>query len=314
MALSMFWDRFQVLTKLGEGSFGKIFKGIDSISKRSVAIKVETRKCNGQNQLKLESKVYKALEGTVVNKDVRWPKCYGYGKDDKGNNIMVMDLLGPNIEQILNKATHHKLMPVSVAYLAEKMITLVERFHLAGFIHRDLKPQNFVINYCEQRYPRYPELFLIDYGLAKSYIETDTKSHVPYLQKRSLKGTVRYSSINTHLGVDQSRRDDLQSLGYILIYMLMGELPWQNLMGKDKEKREGYHSIMLVKMATPVEELVKDLPQPIQIPMLSYMLYVSSLMYKEEPNYEYLRKLFSPIAATFQGNLHRGAVLTVDQK
>jgi len=307
MPTSVFFDRFRILKKLGEGSFGKIFKGIDTISNRLVAIKVETSKSSSHSQLKTESKIYKEMEGTLITKNTRWPKLHSFGKDDDGNHIMVMDLLGPNIETILKKTTHNHLMPISVAYLAEKMITLVERFHSNGFVHRDLKPQNFVIEYCEQTYPRFPEVFLIDYGLAKCYIELDQKTHTPFSQKKSLKGTVRYSSINTHLGIDQSRRDDMQSLGYIFVYMLLGKLPWQNLM-RDREKKEGYHHIMVVKMRTSVEQLVENIPQPIRESLTLYLFYVNSLMYHEEPNYEYCRTLFRNLAGNFTGNLFKGAL------
>lgn len=310
------FDRFRLITKLGEGSFGKIFKGIDTISNVLVAVKLETQKGGSHSQLKTEAKIYKEMEGTLINKTVRWPKLHCFGTDKKGNCIMVMDLLGPNIESLLQKTESWKLSPVSVAYFAEKMITLVERFHLNGFVHRDLKPQNFVIEYCEKTYPKYPEIFLIDYGLAKSYVEPDKKTHAPFSQKKALKGTVRYSSINTHLGIDQSRRDDMQSLGYILLYMLLGRLPWQNLM-KDRDKKEAYHHIMILKMKTSADVLVEKLPEPIKKSMLSYILYVGSLMYHEKPNYEYCRSLFKDIASSFDGNIFKGVVpkiLTQTQK
>ena len=272
-----------------------------------MAIKVETSKSSSHSQLKTEYKIYKAMEGSLVSKNVRWPKLHSFGRDDVGNHIMVMDLLGPNIETILKKTTHNRLIPVSVAYMAEKMLTLVERFHFNGFVHRDLKPQNFVIEYCENTFPRFPEVFLIDYGLAKGYIESDEKTHTPFAQKKSLKGTVRYSSIHTHLGIDQSRRDDMQSLGYIFVYMALGKLPWQNLM-RERDKKEGYHHIMLVKMRTSVEQLVENVPQPLKNALTAYILYVDSLMYHEEPNYEYCRTLFKNMASGFTGNLFKGAL------
>jgi serine/threonine protein kinase len=295
-----YFDRFRLISKLGEGSFGKIYKGIDTVSNRLVAIKVEQK--GGSSQLKTESKIYKELEGTPVSKGVRWPKMYDFGRDTLGNNIMIMDLLGPNIESIMKKSVDKHLSGTSVAFLAEKMITLVERFHMAGYVHRDLKPQNFVIEYCEQTYPRFPEVFLIDYGLAKGFLDSTKKEHAPFSQKKSLKGTVRYSSCNTHLGIDQSRRDDMQSLAYIFIYMLLGRLPWQNLM-KDRDKKEAYHLILLKKMSTPIEELAQGIQEPMRNAVISYFLYANSLMYHEEPNYNYCRSLFYDILTEFTGNL-----------
>lgn len=305
------FDRFRLITKLGEGSFGQIFKGFDTSTNKLVAVKLETKKGGSgrHSQLRTEAKIYKEMEGTLVNKNVRWPKLHCFGSDKDGNCIMVMDLLGPNIETLLSKTTHGKFHPVTVAYFAEKMITLVEQFHLNGFVHRDLKPQNFVIEYfdSDSSYPKYPEIYLIDYGLAKSYVQPDKKTHAPFDQKKSLKGTVRYSSINTHLGIDQSRRDDLQSLGYILLYMLLGKLPWQNLM-KNRSKAEAYHHIMVLKMSTPAETLVEKLPEPMRSNMLSYILYVNSLMYHEKPRYDFCRSLFSEIALRFDGNIFAGAL------
>jgi serine/threonine protein kinase len=329
-----FLDRFRLLSKLGEGSFGEIFKAIDIITNRLVAIKVETNKSTSQNQLKKEAQIYKEMEGTLITKNVRWPKLHFFGAiqnrclsdietdhrkiydqnfqdkcnittGNRINYIMVMDLLGPNFESILKKTPYNRLSPTSIAYLAEKMITLVERFHFNGFVHRDLKPQNFVIEYCEHHYPKYPEVYLIDYGLAKHYIERKKKTHIPFDQEKSLKGTVRYSSVNTHLGINQSRRDDMQSLGYILLYMLLGKLPWQNLM-KNRDKKEAYYHIMILKMRTTAEQLTNDLNGDIHDAMLSYLLYVNSLMYDEQPNYGYCRTLFTKIASQFTGNIFKG--------
>ena len=183
--------------------FGEIFKAIDIITNRLVAIKVETSKSSSQTQLKREAQIYKDMEGTLITKNVRWPKLHLFTsiakpfpannnnnpaeRRDKINYIMVMDLLGPNIESILKKTPYNRLSSTSTAYLAEKMVNLVQRFHFGGFVHRDLKPQNFVIEYCEHHYPRYPEVFLIDYGLAKNYIQKDKRMHAPFDQKKTLK-------------------------------------------------------------------------------------------------------------------------------
>jgi len=301
----LLFDRFRLITKLGEGSFGEIFKGIDTVSNKLVAVKIERDKSGSHSQLKTEAKIYKEMDGTLINKSIRWPKMHCFGTNKNGDCMMVMDLLGPNVDFLLHKMKRGMFSPVAVAYFAEKMITLVERFHLSNFVHRDLKPQNFVIEYpYDHKYPRYPEIFLIDYGLAKAYMEPDKKTHAPFAQKKSLKGTVRYSSINTHLGIDQSRRDDMQSLGYIFLYMLLGKLPWQNLM-KDRDKKEAYHLIMILKMKISSEDLVEDVPHSIQKAMLSYILYVGSLMYHEKPNYEYCRSLFKDLASTFDGDIFK---------
>jgi serine/threonine protein kinase len=298
----LLFNRFRIITKLGQGSFGQIFKGIDTSNNRLVALKLETSKGSSHGQLKTESKIYQAMDGVPINENVRWPKLHSFKADNHGCSILVMDLLGPNIDSLLQRADHKRFAPETVAYFAEKMIDLVERFHANGFVHRDLKPQNFVIELCEKKYPKYPEVYLIDYGLAKSYIEPDKHKHAQFVQHKSLKGTVRYSSVNTHLGIDQSRRDDVQSLGYIILYMLLGKLPWQNLM-KGHDKSEAYHHIMILKMKLSCTRLVETLHDPIKTAVLSYLLYVNALMYHEKPNYAYMKSLFQNIASSFQGNI-----------
>ena len=304
----LLFNRFELRDKVGEGSFGKIYRGFDTTTDRLVAIKIESSKQSSHGQLKNEARVYRDLDGASIGKrGIRWPKIRGFGKDpDTGNNILVMDLLGPNLDTVLRKSIGSRLSPTAAAYLAEKMLNLVETLHMHGYVHRDLKPQNFVIEYCDAALPRFPEVFLIDYGLAKAFVTPDKKFHVSPQMRRSMKGTVRYSSVHTHLGMDQSRRDDLHSLGYMIVYMLLGRLPWQNLM-KDREKSEAYHHIMIVKMGTPVEKLLEDVPESIRKALTLYFYYVNSLMYDKEPNYQYCRDLFNDVAIGFTGNLLKQA-------
>ena len=307
---SSFFERFKLISRLGEGSFGKIYKGIDNTTNKLVAIKVETKKETSHNQLKTEMIIYKDLQGSFVNNsiNIKWPQIYKYDDplDSVGSQILVMDLLGPNLNCILKKGINGKLSIGTVAYFAEKMITLVEKFHLAGYVHRDLKPHNFVLEYCENVYPKYPEIFLIDYGLAKKYVQDGR--HIPFTQKKAMKGTIVYSSVHTHLGIDQSRRDDLESLGYIFVYLILGILPWHNIM-KEKtlgcDKKLVYAKIMIAKMKTPTEKMLKGIPEPIKSSILAYFLYVNSLMYHQEPNYNYIRSLFKEITKKyFMGNIY----------
>lgn len=303
----VFFDRFVLLSKLGEGTFGTIFKGFDTITKEKVAIKVESKKQSSSGQLKTEAKMYKLMENVLVSRSRPWPKLHFFGKDERENHVMIMDLLGPNIEEVLKKTAKFRLASETIAYMAEKMITLVEKFHDKGFVHRDLKPQNFVLEHFEERFPKYPELYLIDYGLAKPFIDEKSNTHAPFIQEKGLKGTVRYTSINTHLGIDQSRRDDIQSLGYIFTYMALGKLPWQNQM-KNREKLEGYYNIMNIKMCTPVEILTDKIHEPLKKAITSYILYSESLAYHEEPNYNYCRELFRRVSDNFTGNIFKNSL------
>jgi casein kinase 1 epsilon len=129
-------------------------------------------------------------------------------------------------------------------------------------------------------------VYIIDYGLAKKYRDLQTHKHIPYRENKNLTGTARYASVNTHLGVEQSRRDDLESLGYVLMYFLRGSLPWQGL--KAGTKKQKYDKISEKKMLTPVEVLCKSYPSE----FISYFHYCRSLRFEDKPDYSYLKRLF----------------------
>jgi casein kinase 1 epsilon len=154
--------------------------------------------------------------------------------------------------------------------------------HTRGFLHRDIKPDNFLMGLGRKA----SQVYVIDYGLAKKYRDLQTHKHIPYRENKNLTGTARYASVNTHLGVEQSRRDDLESLGYVLMYFLRGSLPWQGL--KAGTKKQKYDKISEKKMLTPVEVLCKSYPTE----FISYFHYCRSLRFEDKPDYSYLKRLF----------------------
>jgi len=154
-----------------------------------------------------------------------------------------------------------------------------------NFIHRDIKPDNFLIG----RGKKVSVVFVIDFGLAKKYRDPKTQQHIPYREGKNLTGTARYASINTHLGIEQSRRDDLEALGYVLMYFNRGTLPWQGL--KATSKKDKYDKIMEKKMSTPIEVLCKHFP----FEFITYLNYCRSLRFEDRPDYAYLRRLFKDL-------------------
>ncbi|XP_062185051.1 casein kinase 1-like [Phragmites australis] len=266
--------KFKLGKKIGSGSFGELYLGVNIQNGEEVAVKLESVKSR-HPQLHYESKLYMLLQGGTGIPHLKW-----FGVEGE-YNVMVIDLLGPSLEDLFNYC-NRKLSLKTVLMLADQMISIVEYMHTRGFLHRDIKPDNFLMGLGRKA----NQVFVIDFGLAKKYRDLQTHKHIPYRENKNLTGTARYASVNTHVGVEQSRRDDLESLGYVLMYFLRGSLPWQGLkVGTEKQK---YDRISEKKMLTPVEVLCKSYPSE----FTSYFDYSRSLRFEDKPDYSYLKRLF----------------------
>ncbi|KAG5390320.1 hypothetical protein IGI04_031861 [Brassica rapa subsp. trilocularis] len=266
--------KFKLGRKLGSGSFGELYLGINIQTGEEVAVKLEPVKTR-HPQLQYESKIYMFLQGGTGVPHLKW-----FGVEGE-YSCMVIDLLGPSLEDLFNYSNRIFSLK-SVLMLADQLICRVEYMHSRGFLHRDIKPDNFLMGLGRKA----NQVYIIDYGLAKKYKDLQTQKHIPYRENKNLTGTARYASVNTHLGIEQSRRDDLESLGYVLMYFLRGSLPWQGLRGGTKKQK--YDKISEKKMLTPAEILCKSYPSE----FTSYFHYCRSLRFEDKPDYSYLRRLF----------------------
>ncbi|KXS19120.1 kinase-like protein [Gonapodya prolifera JEL478] len=329
---------YKVGKKIGEGSFGIIYEGVNLLNNGPVAIKFEPRKSDAP-QLRDEYRTYKILAGCVGI-----PNVYYFGQEGL-HNILVIDLLGPSLEDLFD-ICGRRFSVKTVCMAAKQMVTRVQTIHDRNLIYRDIKPDNFLIGRLPKyssssatasdghtlipssastgsslsgvstltngtggtpQAPRDPNsilqnhskehphpasmIYMVDFGMAKQYRDPKTKQHIPYRERKSLSGTARYMSINTHLGREQSRRDDLEALGHVFMYFLRGGLPWQGL--KAATNKQKYEKIGEKKQTTGIKELCEGYPDE----FATYLTYVRKLGFEETPDYDYLRGLMNKVLA-----------------
>ncbi|CAK9045135.1 Casein kinase I, partial [Durusdinium trenchii] len=269
-----------VSEKIGSGSFGDIYMGINITTGAPVAIKLESVKAQ-HPLLVFESKLYK-----LISNGVQIPAVHWYGVEGE-YNVMVIDLLGPSLEDLFTYCDR-KFSMKTIASIGQQMIDAIERYvHSRGFLHRDIKPENFLMGVQKKA----GDVYIIDFGLAKRYRNPRTNQHIPFRNDRKLTGTARYVSINTHRGIEQSRRDDLEAIGYVLMYFVRGNLPWQERYlggGKGGTKEDKYKRILDKKDGTPLEVLGKTAPAELN----AYVNYTRNLGFEDRPDYAWCRWQF----------------------
>lgn len=273
----IFNGNYQAKKKISAGSFGTVYTGVDLKNNEQIAIKIE--KVTGGDEMRSvlrEGTFLKKLEG------IRGiPKTYWSGS--KGDqDVLVLTLLGKDLASYLK--IYKKFSLKTVLMIADQLLVLLENIHNKCLLHRDIKPENILVGRGEQS----DTIFFVDFGISK-YYKDNLGRHIAYREKKSFIGTTRYASIAAHLGIEISRKDDLESLAYVIIFLAKGQLPWQNLNVSESEKTK---KVGEIKIKTSVEELCKGLPEEIG----KYLTYVKNLSFKENPDYIFLKGLIMKAA------------------
>lgn len=267
-------NNYQITKYINSGSFGHVVEAKNLRDDQLVALKIPIKKedKDGQKSVLAEARIYKQLsspEHGIANMKVM---------KNKDKKIIVMDLLGPSLEALLIK--HKRFGLKTIILLAIQMIDIIKYIHSCGYLHRDLKPDNFVVGYDDPT-----KLYCIDFGLAKRFMKKD--EHIKFCKHAKFCGTARYASLAAHKYHEQGRKDDLEAIGYILVYLYKGKLPWMGIK-HNKDKHERYRLIGVKKEETSEEELTKNMPKEFCV----FLKYVRNMDFDEKPYYSALRKMF----------------------
>lgn len=262
MDLSCLPNHYSIEKVIGQGNFGVIYRGRNIETSEKVAIKVIKYK-SGLSELQNEVKVLTKLQGGEGIPILKWYT--------KTANLYIMNLLGACLNDKFIKE-NKKISDQNFVLIAEQLLKRIEFMHSKNIIHRDIKPHQLVIDRKKRS-----KLYLIDFGLSKLYKGVDG-THVPYGEGKAFAGTFNYASIHAHLGVQQSRRDDLESYSYVLAYFINGDLPWRLSLSTQNEA-----SIKKMKLSLKPSDLFPSHPSLSKI-----YSYIRSLKFDESPDYSYI--------------------------
>jgi serine/threonine protein kinase len=258
-------DRYRIIDKIGEGGYGKVYKVKDLQKNLEYAMKTDY---SLKGAALAESKILLDLQGGVGI-----PKLYDSGKT-QNYTYMIVTLLGSNLNEIRKSLNGFSLSTVSLILL--QALSRIEFVHSRGYIHRDIKPQQFLLGHKEI-------IYLVDYGISKKYL---FEGHHVSFQSHCLRaGSSSYASINSHIGIRLSRRDDLESLGYMAVWLIQGSLPWQQKNKCNDNKK--WQIVFNLKRSISEDELFTGCPKQFK----TFFIYVRSLKFDETPNYTYLKQL-----------------------
>ena len=272
----LIFKKYKPIKQIGRGTFSTVYLASILDTNKYVAIKAEKKSQNSVELLKSEAFLLYSLRGFGI------PEVLSYGKT-KYHNILVMPLLGKSLLDMFILRPN----PVNIndiSYSSLQILDRIEWVHANNIVYRDIKPENFLFGKTDTNV-----LYLIDFGLCRKYKSTKTGKHISPKNLGKFTGTSRYASIYAMAGNEQSRRDDIESIGYMIIFFMKKKLPWQGIKGNSY--KECYHKLYLMKKHMELEILCRGLPGEV----LEYMKYAKSLKFEQEPDYKYLKNLFQTI-------------------